>query len=455
MIMLRGGTFMMGSKEDATEKPIHKVTLKPFALSRYPISVGEWNECAAAKACGFVAKGKDDAPVTNVSWSDAKQFVNWLASATHKPYRLPSEAEWEYAARGGTRTRYWWGNKFEPGLADCRDCTHVAEQPLKVGSFKPNPFGLYDMGGSVDQWVEDCWHRNYRGAPSDGSPWIERDCASHVIRSGSWQNGARYVRPSSRDSYDTNVRYPTHGFRVAQAAAPATTTVPLTAAEVAPPTRAAAPLAGAEVKASATTTAPLAAPDAAASATAKAALAAPEPATAPRSASEATVSAPPVAPETASSVTTTAATAESNIDVLLRSTVASSPVGAPTEHLVQQRPPGADLRDVVSAQTESGAEDAAAVDKNAGLNVENSRSDAQRYEPDNVRTLLFLLAIGVCVMAIVILVAARFRCLDCPYARAAASRAACRRARWLPRGAWLAGRPPWRRRPDSEPVASR
>ncbi|HKD90339.1 MAG TPA: SUMF1/EgtB/PvdO family nonheme iron enzyme [Terriglobales bacterium] len=217
MNMIRDGTFMMGSNDDATEKPIHQVTFKPFAISRYPISVREWNECAAAKACGFVANGKDDAPVTNVSWSDAKQFVTWLSGATHKPYRLPSEAEWEYAARGGTQTKYWWGDEFQPGMANCKNCTDVAaaEQPVKVGSFKPNPFGLFDMGGGVDQWVEDCWHRDYHGASSDGSPWIEGDCLSHVIRSGSWKNDSRYVRPANRDSYDTNVRYPTHGFRVA------------------------------------------------------------------------------------------------------------------------------------------------------------------------------------------------------------------------------------------------
>jgi formylglycine-generating enzyme required for sulfatase activity len=217
MNMLQGGTFMMGSNDDATEKPIHHVTLEPFAISRYPISVREWNECAAAKACGFVADGKDDAPVTNVSWSDAKRFVIWLAGAARKPYRLPSEAEWEYAARGGTQTKYWWGDKLQPDMANCKNCTDVAaaEQPVRVGSFMPNPFGLYDMGGGVDQWVEDCWHRNYHGAPSDGSPWIEGDCLSHVIRSGSWNNDSRYVRPANRDSYDTNVRYPTHGFRVA------------------------------------------------------------------------------------------------------------------------------------------------------------------------------------------------------------------------------------------------
>ena len=158
MNMLRGGTFMMGSNDDANEKPIHHVTVKPFAISRYPVSVREWNECAAAKACGFVASGKGDAPATNVSWSDAKQFVTWLAGTTRKPYRLPSEAEWEFAARGGTQTRYWWGDKFQPGMANCKNCAEIAaaEQPVRVGSFKPNPFGLYDMGGG-DQWVEDCW----------------------------------------------------------------------------------------------------------------------------------------------------------------------------------------------------------------------------------------------------------------------------------------------------------
>jgi formylglycine-generating enzyme required for sulfatase activity/class 3 adenylate cyclase len=215
---IRGGSFTMGSSDDATEKPTHQVTIKPFAIGRYPVSVHEWNECAAAKACAFVATGKDDAPITNISWTDAKQYVAWLAGATRKAYRLPSEAEWEYAARGGTQTKYWWGDQPQSGMANCKNCNDAAtaaEQPIKVGSFKPNPFGLYDMGGAVDQWVEDCWHKNYQGAPSDGSAWAEGECTSHVIRSGSWKNDARYVRSSNRDSYDTNVRYPTHGFRIA------------------------------------------------------------------------------------------------------------------------------------------------------------------------------------------------------------------------------------------------
>jgi len=218
MIALQGGSFSMGSNEDASERPIHRVTVKPFAIGKYPVTVREWNACAAAKACGFTATGANDAPVTNVSWSDARQYVAWLSDATKKTYRLPSEAEWEFAARGGAQTRYWWGEQMQPGMASCKDCggAAAADQPVKVGSFKPNPFGLHDMGGGVDQWVEDCWHRNYQGAPADGSPWVEVDCSSHVIRSGSWKNDARYVRPANRDSYDTNVRYPTHGFRVAR-----------------------------------------------------------------------------------------------------------------------------------------------------------------------------------------------------------------------------------------------
>jgi formylglycine-generating enzyme required for sulfatase activity/class 3 adenylate cyclase len=217
MSALRGGSFAMGSNEEVSERPVHQATIKPFAIGKFPVSVREWNECAAAKACGFLAAGKEDAPVTNVSWSDAKQYVAWLAEATRKAYRLPTEAEWEYAARGGTQTKYWWGDQFQPGMANCKNCTDIAasEQPIKVGSFKPNPFGLYDMGGSVDQWVEDCWHKSYLGAPADGSAWVESQCPSHVIRSGSWRNDARYARPSNRDSYDTEVRYPTHGFRVA------------------------------------------------------------------------------------------------------------------------------------------------------------------------------------------------------------------------------------------------
>jgi formylglycine-generating enzyme required for sulfatase activity/class 3 adenylate cyclase len=217
MVSIPGGTFAMGSDDDPSEKPIHRVTIKPFAISKFPITVREWNACVAAKSCTYVPTGKDDAPVANLSWADAQQFVEWLSKTTQRSFRLPSEAEWEYAARGGTRTKFWWGDQLQANMANCKGCDqpYDASQPLKVGSFKPNPFGLYDMGGNIHQWMTDCWHKNYQGAPSDGSPWVDNDCPSHVMRSGSWKNDPSYVRPSSRDQYDTGVRYPTHGFRVA------------------------------------------------------------------------------------------------------------------------------------------------------------------------------------------------------------------------------------------------
>jgi formylglycine-generating enzyme required for sulfatase activity len=190
MVSLRGGSFAMGSNEDVSEKPVRQVTVKPFAMGKFPVSVRNGTHAPPQRPADLPATGKDDAPVTNVSWSDAKQYVAWLAEATRKPYRLPSEAEWEYAARGGTQTRYWWGDQFQPGMANCKNCSDIPanDQPVKVGSLKPNPFGLFDMGGGVDQWVEDCWHKNYQGAPVDGSAWVENECSSHVIRSGSWRN---------------------------------------------------------------------------------------------------------------------------------------------------------------------------------------------------------------------------------------------------------------------------
>ena len=217
MVSIPGGTFAMGSDDDLSEKPIHRVTIKPFAISKFPITVREWKTCVAANSCTYVPTGEDDAPVANLSWADTQQFVDWLSKATQKTFRLPSEAEWEYAARGGTKTKFWWGDQLRSDMVNCKGCNEPYDpsRPLKVGSFKPNPFGLYDMGGNIDQWMADCWHKNYQGAPSEGSPWVDNDCLSHVIRSGSWKNDPSYVRPSNRDHYDTDVRYPTHGFRVA------------------------------------------------------------------------------------------------------------------------------------------------------------------------------------------------------------------------------------------------
>jgi formylglycine-generating enzyme required for sulfatase activity/class 3 adenylate cyclase len=216
MVSLPGGTFVMGSNDAPSEQPVHRVTIKPFSISKFPITNREWRECVGAKVCTYVPVGNDDAPVTNVSWSDAKRFVNWLSDLTQRDYRLPSEAEWEYAARAGTQTKFWWGDQLQADIANCKGCgsAYDSTQPSRVDYFRANPFGLHAMGGTVDQWVEDCWHRDYQGAPTDGSAWVEKNCPSHVLRSGSWRSDANYIRPASRYYYDTDVRYPTHGFRI-------------------------------------------------------------------------------------------------------------------------------------------------------------------------------------------------------------------------------------------------
>jgi formylglycine-generating enzyme required for sulfatase activity/class 3 adenylate cyclase len=218
MIALKGGAFKMGSAGDRSEQPVHRVTVKPFFAAKYPVTVKDWRACVAAKACSYTASGDDETPVSNVSWDDTQQFTAWLSQVTGKQYRLFSEAEWEYAARAGTETAYWWGNTLKPGMAGCKGCgePHHSREPAKVSSFPPNPFGLYAMGGGVAEWVADCWHKDYYGAPSDGSPWTMADCRDHVLRGGSWRDDPSYVRVASREYYDTGVRYPTHGFRVAR-----------------------------------------------------------------------------------------------------------------------------------------------------------------------------------------------------------------------------------------------
>jgi formylglycine-generating enzyme required for sulfatase activity/class 3 adenylate cyclase len=218
LVRIPGGSFRMGSDEDPSEAPIHQVRIAPFALGRHPVTIGEWGQCVAAKACSFPLEGEESAPARNLSWADAQQYVGWLAKSTGQPYRLPSEAEWEYAARAGTNSRYWWGERIAPKMANCKGCgePYDPRQPLNVGSLPANPLGLHDLSGGVAQWVADCWHPNYQGAPADGLAWSEPNCRESVLRGGSWRNDASYVRSASRAHYDNGVRYPAHGFRVAR-----------------------------------------------------------------------------------------------------------------------------------------------------------------------------------------------------------------------------------------------
>jgi formylglycine-generating enzyme required for sulfatase activity len=218
MVRVSGGTFTMGSNDDPTERPTRQVTVGPFAIGRFPVTIGEWKDCVAARACTYDPTGDPDLPVHNISWNDAMQYVGWLSKTTGQSYRLPTEAEWEFAARGGTATKYWWGNQLVAGMANCRGCgePYDPQLPVKVGNFAPNPIGLHDVAGGVAQWVSDCWHRDYQGAPRDASSWDNPGCREHVLRGGSWRNDPSYARVTSRDKYDTGVRYPTHGLRVAR-----------------------------------------------------------------------------------------------------------------------------------------------------------------------------------------------------------------------------------------------
>ena len=218
-VAIPGGTFAMGGEDDS-EQPVHQVSIRPFAMGKYPVTVGEWKACVAAGSCADIAAGSDDQPVTNASYDDAQAYLGWLAKVTGKAFRLPTEAEWEYAARAGRRSKYWWGDRMRPGMANCKGCNTASEtsdaaQPLKVGSFAANPFGLFDMGGEVAQWVADNWHKSYKGAPADGEAWLDDGSYARVIRSGSWSNGAADARAGSRDRYDGRIRHPTLGFRVA------------------------------------------------------------------------------------------------------------------------------------------------------------------------------------------------------------------------------------------------
>jgi formylglycine-generating enzyme required for sulfatase activity len=223
LLTLPAGNFTMGSSQgDRSEKPAHKVSItKPFAIGKYEVTVAQWSACFKAGACRHnpdLDNAEENSPVRDVSWSDAQDYVTWLSKITGKPYRLPTEAEWEYAARGGTGTRFWWGDKIGVNQADCKNCGGKWNKatPAVVDAFPANPFGLYGTSGGVWEWVADCWHKTYQGAPKDGAAWSSSDCRENVIRGGAWRNDASYVHSASRFKYDTYVRYLMNGFRVAR-----------------------------------------------------------------------------------------------------------------------------------------------------------------------------------------------------------------------------------------------
>jgi formylglycine-generating enzyme required for sulfatase activity len=242
MIVVLKGSFMMGSPPSgkggagqetpvfkpgagprfANEGPQHNLTIaKSFAASKYELTFAEWDACVTGGGCsGYNPNdqgwGRGQRPVINVSWDDAQQYVAWLSQVTGKPYRLLSEAEWEYAARAGTTTAYYWGDEIGKENANCNGCGSQSEQTLPVGSFKPNAFGLYDMAGNVFQWVQDCNHDSYNGAPTDGSAWTSGDCNRHIVRGGSWYVDPQDVRSTARNGFSAGNRSNSVGFRLAR-----------------------------------------------------------------------------------------------------------------------------------------------------------------------------------------------------------------------------------------------
>jgi formylglycine-generating enzyme required for sulfatase activity len=192
LVVVPNGEFQMGSSEHPREKPAHKVRIpQPFAIGQYEVTYAEWDRCVAANACSYrpERQGSPVEAIGNLSWDDANAYLKWMSEQTGQIYRLPSEAEWEYAARAGS-------------VKAAKN-----KQTMAAEASKANSFGLYGTEGNRAEWVEDCWNESYQGAPADGSPWVKGNCSLRGLRGGSFGNNSRF-------RYDSDVRYEANGFRV-------------------------------------------------------------------------------------------------------------------------------------------------------------------------------------------------------------------------------------------------
>lgn len=223
MIIVSAGSFQMGAAGDKglpTELPRHSVTIRTVGISTCEVTFDEYDRFAQATGRSLPNDegwGRGRRPVINVSWDDAKAYAIWLSEGTGKGYRLPTEAEWEYAARSEGKDETWAGTSEEGQLKDY--AVYRADRTALVGGKKPNGLGLYDMSGNVREWVEDCWHGDYTGAPADGLVWREANggvCGMRGVRGGSWYNKSENLRASNRDGDGANHRRYTFGFRLAQ-----------------------------------------------------------------------------------------------------------------------------------------------------------------------------------------------------------------------------------------------
>ena len=223
MVAVPAGTFEMGSSglSVATdERPRRAVQVKAFAISRYEITFAQYE--AFAKSTGRRSlpdnrgMDKETHPVIFVNWDDAYNYTRWLSDQTGERYRLPSEAQWEYAAAAGSTSTYWWGYEVGRGNAHCFGCDTGLDlrKPTQVGRFKPNPFGIHDMLGNVAEWVHDCYHRSYQGAPTDGGVWEGGDCSYRVVRGGAYSNPPPSIRTRKRSKLRSTEVYDSVGIRV-------------------------------------------------------------------------------------------------------------------------------------------------------------------------------------------------------------------------------------------------
>ena len=241
MVVIPAGRFTMGSPSGEAgrnddEGPQHAVTIPaPFAVGKFEVTFAEWDACVSAGGCNRHRPidegwGRVDRPAMNVSWDDANAYIDWLngqivrkvagaggLGGDASPYRLLTEAEWEYAARAGTTTARYWGNDIGRGNANCIDCEDQRDRTAAVGSFTANRFGLHGVLGNLWEWVEDCWHDNYRGAPVAGEAWVT-DCDDdmRVLRGGSQASSRNVVRSANRYRGTTENRFKSYGFRVAR-----------------------------------------------------------------------------------------------------------------------------------------------------------------------------------------------------------------------------------------------
>ena len=239
MVVVPAGDYMMGSASSEeyrsdNESPRHRVTIsEPFAVGKYEVTFSQWDACVAEGGCSHRPSdeswGRSERPVINVSWNDTKEYVKWLSGKTGNQYRLLSESEWEYVARAGTTGPFHYGRTISTDQANYDgDFVYGSgrkgvdrQKTVSVGSFPSNGYGLHDVHGNVWEWVEDCWHESYAGAPKDGRAWTTGgSCGHRVLRGGSWNYLPRSLRAANRSGNRTGLRINWFGFRVARTLTP-------------------------------------------------------------------------------------------------------------------------------------------------------------------------------------------------------------------------------------------